>query len=50
MDAAADDTAKVDAVNAVLERALPQLERDLAEGACVTVEEHQVRIRKLPIG
>jgi predicted nuclease of predicted toxin-antitoxin system len=42
-------TAKIETVNDVLERALPMIEIDLAVGALVTVEEHQVRIRRLPI-
>lgn len=42
-------TAKIETVNDVLERALPLIETDLAAGALVTVEEHQVRVRKLPI-
>jgi len=33
----------------VLERALPMIETDLAAGALVTVEEQQVRVRRLPI-
>jgi predicted nuclease of predicted toxin-antitoxin system len=42
-------TAKVETVNDVLERALPMIETDLAAGALVTVEEQQVRVRRLPI-
>lgn len=42
-------TAKIETVNDVLERALPMIETDLAAGALVTVEEQQVRVRRLPI-
>ncbi len=42
-------TAKVEIVNDVLERALPMIESELAAGSIVTVEEHQVRVRRLPI-
>jgi predicted nuclease of predicted toxin-antitoxin system len=42
-------TAKVEVINEVLERALPMIEPDLAAGALVTVEEHQVRVRRLPV-
>ena len=43
-------TAKIETVNDVLERALPMIESDLAAGALVTVEEKQVRVRRLPLG
>jgi hypothetical protein len=42
-------TAKIEVVNDVLERALPLIEGDLATGAIVTVEQHQVRVGRLPI-
>lgn len=43
-------SSRVENVNDVLERALPMIEADLAAGALVTVEEHQVRVRRLPVG
>jgi predicted nuclease of predicted toxin-antitoxin system len=42
-------TARIEVVNDVLKRALPILAADLAVGALVTVEEHQLRVRRLPI-
>ena len=42
-------SARIELVNELLERALPMVEGDLAAGALVTIEEHQVRIRRLPI-
>src|SRR5262245_55409585 len=43
------DTARIEVVNDLLARALPIVAEDLAAGALVTIEKHQVRIRKLPI-
>jgi predicted nuclease of predicted toxin-antitoxin system len=42
-------TAKIEIVNDLLDRALPMVAADLASGALVTIEEHQVRVRRLPI-
>jgi hypothetical protein len=43
-------TARIELVNDVVERALPNLESDLADGVLVTIEDARVRVRKLPIG
>ena len=43
------DTARIEVVNDLLGRALPIVAEDLAAGTLVTIEKHQVRIRKLPI-
>jgi predicted nuclease of predicted toxin-antitoxin system len=42
-------SSRVENVNDVLQRALPMIEPDLDAGALVTVEEHQVRVRRLPM-
>ena len=42
-------SAKVDYVNAVLERALPQCATDISAGSLITVEDNGVRCRSLPI-
>ena len=42
-------SSRVERVNAVLEEVLPGLERDVREGALVTVEDGRVRHRRLPL-
>jgi predicted nuclease of predicted toxin-antitoxin system len=42
-------SAKIESVNAVLQRVLPVFEPELELGAVVTVEDHRVRLRRLPI-
>lgn len=42
-------SARLELVNELLDRALPMVEGDLAVGALITIEDHQVRIRRLPI-
>jgi len=41
--------AKPGIISALLERILPLIEKDLMDGAIISVEEHEYRIRKLPI-
>lgn len=41
--------AKPQVISKILKTALPQIEADLIEGAIVSVEETQFRVRKLPI-
>ncbi len=40
---------RVEAVNLLLERVLPRLEREVADGALISVGEERVRIRRLPL-
>ena len=42
-------SAKIESVNTVLQRVLPVLEPELELGAVVTVEDHRIRLRRLPI-
>jgi predicted nuclease of predicted toxin-antitoxin system len=42
-------SSRVEHVNEVLERVLPQIEEDLVRGSAVTVEEGAIRRRALPI-
>ena len=42
-------SAKVESVNAALQRMLPALEHELEMGALVTVEDHRIRRRRLPL-
>jgi predicted nuclease of predicted toxin-antitoxin system len=42
-------SARIELVNSLLGRALPMIADDLAAGALVTLDEHQVRVRRLPI-
>ncbi len=42
-------SARIEFVNAVLQRTLPALEPDLYQGALVTVEDHRARVRRLPL-
>ena len=42
-------TARVDYVNAVLERALPQCSTDVSAGSLITIEDQGIRCRSLPI-
>ena len=39
----------IDRVNAVPERVLPGMEQDVARGTIITVEDHRIRRRPLPI-
>ncbi len=42
-------SSRIEFVNAILERVLPLVERDVATGAIVTVEDNRIRTRRLPI-
>ena len=42
-------SSRIEFVNAILERVLPRVERDVAAGAIVTVEDSRIRTRRLPI-
>jgi len=42
-------SSRIEFVNAILERVLPLVERDVAAGAIVTVEDSRIRTRRLPI-
>jgi hypothetical protein len=42
-------SSRIEFVNAILERVLPLVERDVAAGAIVTVEDSRIRMRRLPI-
>lgn len=42
-------SSRIEAVNAVLSDLLPALEEDVTHGALITVEDHRVRRRKLPL-
>jgi len=42
-------SSRIEHVNAVLERTLPGLERDVLEGVVVTIEEDRIRRRRLPV-
>jgi predicted nuclease of predicted toxin-antitoxin system len=40
---------RIEHINAVLQRVLPSVEKDVHEGAIITVEDHRIRRRPLPI-
>ncbi len=42
-------SARVDYVNDVLERALPQCAADVTAGSLITIEDHGIRCRSLPL-
>jgi predicted nuclease of predicted toxin-antitoxin system len=42
-------SSRVESVNHVLSGVLPVLEQDVQDGALITVEDHRVRRRKLPL-
>ena len=42
-------SARIEHVNTILTDALPQLESALQAGSMVTIEDHALRIRPLPI-
>ena len=42
-------SSRIEFVNAILERVLPLVERDVAAGAIVTVEDTRIRTRRLPV-
>ncbi|MBI1847916.1 MAG: DUF5615 family PIN-like protein [Candidatus Rokubacteria bacterium] len=42
-------SSRIEFVNAILERVLPLVERDVAAGAIVTVEDSRIRTRRLPL-
>jgi len=42
-------SSRIENVNAVLKRVLPELEAEVLEGIVVTVEDHRVRRRRLPL-
>jgi predicted nuclease of predicted toxin-antitoxin system len=39
----------IESVNAALQRILPALEHEIELGALITVEDHRIRLRRLPI-
>jgi len=43
-------SARIERVNARLEEVLPTIERNLATGALVTIEDRRIRSRSLPLG
>lgn len=43
-------SARIEHVNTILSNALPQLESATQAGSMVTIEDHAIRIRPLPIG
>lgn len=42
-------SSRVERVNAVLQEVLPGVEKDLLDGAIVTVQDGRVRVRRLPV-
>lgn len=42
-------SARVEYVNAMLQRTLPELEDEIRTGLMVTVEDHRIRRRRLPL-
>ena len=40
---------RIESVNRVLSNVLPELEEDVENGALVTIEDHRVRRRRLPL-
>ena len=42
-------SSRIERVNEILEKILPAVEEDAREGVIVTVEDHRVRRRRLPI-
>ncbi len=42
-------SSKVEHVNAILEKALPMIEQDVLNGSLVTIEDHGIRSRALPL-
>jgi predicted nuclease of predicted toxin-antitoxin system len=42
-------SSRVQHVNATLERVLPALEEDVGNGTLITIEDHGVRVRPLPL-
>lgn len=42
-------SSRVERVNAVLQEVLPGMEKDLLDGAIVTVQDGRVRVRRLPV-
>lgn len=42
-------SSRIEHVNTVLQRILPELEEDVREGVVVTVEDHRIRRRRLPL-
>ena len=42
-------SSRIEFVNAILERVLPLVERDVAAGAIVMVEDSRIRTRRLPV-
>jgi len=43
-------SSRVEYVNAILDRALPQCAADVSAGSLITIEEHGIRCRSLPLG
>lgn len=43
-------SSRVEHVNALLQEVLPQIEAALQAGSMVTIEDHTVRVRPLPLG
>jgi predicted nuclease of predicted toxin-antitoxin system len=42
-------SSRVEYVNSVLERVLPSLVQDILDGTIITIEDHRIRRRSLPI-
>ena len=42
-------SSRIESVNHVLSKLLPSLEQDVQDGALITVEDHRVRQRRLPL-
>ena len=42
-------SSRIETVNAVLSDVLPTLEQDVKDGALITVEDHRLRRRRLPL-
>jgi predicted nuclease of predicted toxin-antitoxin system len=42
-------SSRIEYVNSILERVLPELEQEVRDGVVVTVEDHRARRRRLPI-
>jgi predicted nuclease of predicted toxin-antitoxin system len=42
-------TARIERVNDALEQALPTLESSVQDGAAITIEDHRIRVRRLPL-
>jgi len=43
-------SSRIEYVNTILQRVLPELEQEVRDGVVVTVEDHRARRRRLPLG